>query len=117
MASVTKVNIKIPQGTTYRHEYNYVDSDGVVIPLTGYSARCQFRDEIATVANFYDATSAGGELVIDEPNGQVVLLVSAAASTAFIVYKGFYDIEVVAPNGDVARIVQGKVTIDPEVTR
>ena len=29
----------------------------------------------------------------------------------------FYDLELIAPNAAVTRIVQGKVTIDPEVTR
>lgn len=117
MATVTKINLKIPQGTTYHHEFNYVDIAGDPIPITGYHARCQFRELVDDVAFFFEATSAGAGITLDEANGKVTLNITPADSTAWVIYEGVYDIEIVAPNTDVTRIVQGKVTINPEVTR
>lgn len=118
MASVTKISLKIPQGTTYTHDFKYVESDGTtVIPLTGYTARLQMREEVADAGFFHEATTENGGIVVDEALGVVTLLISSTASAAFTIYKGWYDLEIVAPNAAVTRIVQGKVTIDPEVTR
>ena len=117
MATVKKVNIKIPQGTTYTHEFNYVDSAGDAVDLTGYAARCQLRDEVETAGNFYDATTVNGKMTIVAVTGKVTLTVSDMDSTAFTVLQGFYDVELIAPNDDVTRMVQGKVTIDREITR
>jgi len=116
MATVPKVPLKIPQGTTYVHEFNYVDTAGVAIDLTGYSARLQMRDEVESVAFFYEALS-GADLVIDPLLGRITMTISSTDTEAFTILKGVYDLEIIAPSTAVTRIVKGSVTVDPEVTR
>ena len=118
MATVPKINLKIPQGTTYTHEFNYVESDGTtIIDLTSYIARLQMRDEVDSVGFFHEATTENSGLTINASLGRITLAISSTDTAAFSIYKGFYDLELIAPNAAVTRIVQGKVTIDPEVTR
>lgn len=117
MASVPKVNIKIPQGTTYVHDFNYVDTAGTAISLSGYTARLQFRDEVESVAFFHEATTENGGLSVNEVGGVITLTITHVDTAAFTVLKGVYDLEIISPGTAVTRIVKGSVTIDPEVTR
>lgn len=117
MACVSKVNIRVPQGTTYRHEFSYVDEAGAAVDLTNYTARCQFRETLESTTPFFDATTANGKIEITPLTGLIVLEVPHEDSSAFTILKGFYDIEIIAPNSDVIRVVQGRVTVDREVTR
>ena len=117
MAKIKTVNLKIPQGTAFQHDFYYVTTARVAIPLTGYTARCHFRDEINSPAFYYEATTENGGLAIDEVNGKISLLVDDAESATWTIYNGVYDIEIIAPNSEPTRIVKGTVTLDPEVTR
>jgi hypothetical protein len=85
--------------------------------LTGYSARGQVRaDRSATSALYADLSSA---LTVDVANSQVVLDIAADASTAWDFDVGQYDIEVFVA-GDptkTVRIMQGKATLNREVSR
>ena len=118
MATVPKVNLKIPQGTTYTHDFNYVEVDGVTpVILTDYTARLQFRVTKESSVFFHEATTLNTGLIIAAPSGKVTLVIDDADSTAFTDYSGFYDLEIESPGGTVTRIVEGKVTINKEVTR
>lgn len=117
MAKVKRKNLEIPQGTTFRYEFYYVDSAKAIVPLTGYTARCQFRSEVTSPAEFFEATTENGGLTIDGAAGKVTLYIAPDTSSAWTVYDGSYDLEIIAPNTDVTRIIQGNVIIDPEVTR
>ncbi|MCK5016500.1 MAG: hypothetical protein KAS32_05440 [Candidatus Peribacteraceae bacterium] len=117
MAKTKVKNLKIVQGSHYEHEFFYTDSSGDAIPLTGYSARCQFRAAIEEATPFFDVTDSDPELSINEAAGKVTLIVLAATSAAFTNYKGVHDIEIESPAGIPTRIVKGKVDIDREVTR
>ena len=118
MATVPKVNLKIPQGTTYTHDFNYVEVDGTTpVDLTGYTARMQFRATKESSVFFHEATTANTGLVLDVLIGKVTLIINDADSTAFTDYSGFYDLEIESAGGAVTRIVEGKVTINKEVTR
>lgn len=118
MAKATKVNLRVLQGSDFAHEYNYVDANGNVIDLTNYTARSQFRELVTDVAFFYEATTGNGKITIDGATGKITLKVPASDSSSWTaIYNAVYDLEIVAPDTTVTRIVEGKVTIDPEVTR
>ena len=117
MATVPRVNLKIPQGTTYTHDFNYVEEDGTVINLAGFSARLQFREEKGTSTFFHEATTANTGLIIDAALGRITLIISDSASSAFTSYSGVYDLELISAGAVVNRIVEGKVTVSQEVTR
>jgi hypothetical protein len=117
MASVPKINLQIPQGATYVHTFTYEDATGVVIDITGYTARCQLRAVVTSASNFHEATTENGGIALGGVAGTVILTITAADTAAFTVSKAVYDIELIAPNNTVERVVKGSIRIDPEVTR
>jgi hypothetical protein len=116
---VTRVNMYIPQGTTYGHKFLYRnESDDSVIVLMGYSARLQIREKVTSTATLYEATSGDGEdITITEEDGEVYLEIPSATTAAWTWTKGVYDLEIISPMGKVSRIAEGNVKVSPEVTR
>lgn len=117
MAKATKANLKILQGSDFTHNFVYTNSTGTAVDLTGYTARCQFRADIADAVPIFDATTENAKLTNGGVNGTITLIVSDSDSDAFTDYRAVYDLEIIAPDATVTRIVQGTVTIDRQVTR
>jgi len=112
-----KVNIKIKKGSTYIHTFTYVNSAGVAIDLTGYTARMQIRETIENVATVYSGVS-GGDITMGGVAGTVTLSIPAATTAAWVFASGVYDIEIESPAGIVIGLVGvSRVTVTPEVTR
>ena len=111
-----KVNLVIPQGSTFQHIFYFVDSDDVAVSLTGYTGRCQFRSDISAADTLYDSTTSG-DITISGTLGKVTLEIPAATTTAWEFRSAVYDLEIVAGDGKVTRLVKGRVKVDPEVTR
>lgn len=110
-------DIVIDQGATYEETVEWVDSDGVAIPLTDYTARMQVRTEPdAADPPILDLTDGDG-LTIDEPAGTVAIEIDAATTAALTPGRYQYDLEVESPAGKVTRLIQGFCTVDAEVTR
>lgn len=118
MARVHRQTLYIPQGSTYKHTFNYLNPAGTApVDITSYTARTHFRVNIDDAATFFEGTTEDGILSIDGTNGQVNMNIPAATTAAWTQEKGYYDIEIIAPNTEVTRIIKGALKIDPEVTR
>ena len=117
MAVTTRVDLYVPQGSTYIHTFEYVASDGSAIDLTGYTARMQIRETVDATTTIYEATSAGGEITTTPLEGKVVLTIDATDTSAFTFSTAVYDLELEATDTTVIRLVKGKVKLDKEVTR
>mgnify|MGYP002784759276 CR=1 FL=1 len=83
-------------------------------PLTGYTARMSIKDKVGGT-ELLPLTVANGRISIDETNFVVNLYISAA-DTALMTKGGVYDLEMVAPGGDVFVIMTGGVSVVKEVT-
>jgi hypothetical protein len=107
----------IEQGATFIQDFEYFEPDGTTpIDLTGYTARMQIRSNKASNTALADLTTTNGKLAIDGPNGKVTITIPATDTEGYAFTTGVYDLELV--NGSiVTRFIQGKVTVDPEVTR
>jgi hypothetical protein len=84
------------------------------INLTGYSARSQGRSTHAsnTIAITFTATVS-----YSSPNSTILLSLTATQTAALVAPStGVYDVEYFL-GATVVRVVQGKYTITPEVTR
>ncbi len=114
--SVQREDLLIPQGATYSHEFDYVNSAGSPINITGYSARMQIRASISDATTLY--VSDPSHFTISGAAGKVTLNIPASITTVWTFSRGVYDIELYT-SGDttVIRLVKGKVKVDPEVTR
>lgn len=113
-----KVKLTIYQGATFRWSATLKSgSPAVVTDLTGYTARMQVRADITSAEALLDLTTENGGIVLGDAAGTIDLFVSAADTTAIDWTDGVYDLELIAPNGDVIRRIYGTVSVSPEVTR
>ena len=105
-------NFTIEQGATFTRLLTLKENNSVM-NLTGYSAASQFRSthDSSTVACTITAS------VTNASAGQITLSMTAAATGAVEEGIYVYDVEITASSGAVTRILQGQVTVTPEVTR
>ena len=110
-------NFTIEQGATLTRTFTaYTDADATLpLDLTGYTARMKIRqDPSATV--IISLTNGSG-ITLGGTAGTIIVVISAAVTTTLddgYVYR--YDLELIAADGAVTRLVKGLITVDPEVT-
>jgi hypothetical protein len=85
-------------------------------PLADHTARMQVRRTIESTTVLISLTTENGRISIDEANGAITLVISAA-DTAALSSSGVYDLEIIDDSGNVSRVIQGTFTLSPEVTR
>jgi len=103
------VNLEIEQGTTWAHGWA-VTYTGAPVDST-WSARGQVRDRAAspTVLHTFAASV--------DADGNVVIAVEPATSSAWSWRSGVYDVEIQSADGVVLRVASGHVSVSAEVTR
>lgn len=113
-----KYNITIEQGATWSQSFQYKDSSGVAIPLTGYTARMQCRATKESASTVINLTTENGGITITPATGTVVCTLSATATAALTAGElGLYDLEIVSTGGVVTRLIEGRITVSREITR
>lgn len=104
-----KANMVIDQGTTFSSMIEILDENDDPIDVTSYIARGQIRKHYTST----NAVSFSTALA----NGSLVISLTANQTANIIAGRYVYDIELVDPANTVARILEGIVTVTPEVTR
>lgn len=116
------INHDLDQGTDFSFIATRKDSDGFAVAITGgATAYCQMR-------KFYSSSSAVTfNATITGSTGEIVVSLGATGSSGVKGGVYFYDVELhVTPkdgsgnavsNTKVYRIVQGMITVYPEVTK
>lgn len=107
----TKANIVVDQGTTFTTSIYLTDDDGVAIDLSGYTGRSQIRKHYTSSNSVSFAVSLTNAL------GIVTLDLTSTQTSALAAGRYVYDVEIVSSSNVVARIIEGIVTVTPEVTR
>lgn len=115
--AAAKRNIIIEQGATYTLNLIWKDSASVPVNLTGYSARMQVRRTFNSDDTLLDLSSSNGDITLGGALGTIAIVASATDTALIYVKTGFYDIELESSSGVVTRLMEGEVTIKPEVTR
>ena len=110
-----KYNILCPQGSTYDVQFTYKIKK-YPVNLTGYNARMQVRESY-TSSNTLVSLSNGSGITLGGKAGTISILISAVETAAFNPNTYIYDLELVSPNQQVIRIIEGSFTVTPEVTR
>jgi hypothetical protein len=107
-----KANLIIDQGTSFDTTINVSDDDNNPIDLTGYTAAAQMRKHYSSLTAYaFTAT-------VDNNNGTVTLTMNAATTNSIPYGRYVYDCELTkASTSTVIRLVEGIVTISPQVTR
>ena len=107
----TKANIIIDQGTTFSTIINLTDDNGDPIDLTGYTGDSEMRKHYTSSNSQSFSVNLGGT------SGTVTLSLTASQTANLTPGRYVYDVEVTSGSNVVSRIVEGIVTVTPEVTR
>ena len=108
-----KHNFTLEQGSTFDREIT-VQENRQALNLTGYSARMQMRSthDSSSIALTFTAAIAN-----PATNGKINLGATATATAAVEEGIYVYDLEIESSAGTVTRILEGTITVTPEVTR
>ena len=104
-----KANMVIDQGTTFSTMIEILDENYEPVNVASYSARGQIRKHYSSTNSVSFSTSLS--------NGSLVVSLTANQTANIVSGRYVYDIELVDPANTVARILEGIVTVTPEVTR
>lgn len=107
----TKANLVIDQGSTFSADLNLTDENGDALLLSGYTANSQMRKWYTSV-NATAVFSAS----INVDSAVVTLSLSANQTSSITAGRYVYDVEI-SDGSSVSRIVEGIVTVTPQVTR
>ena len=107
-----KANITIDQGTTFSTYLSLNDISGSVIDLTGYTAYGQIRKWYTS--NSYITFNVS----IPEPTtGYITVNLDANTTASMDAGRYVYDIETIDSANAITRVIEGIVTVTPEVTK
>jgi len=102
-------------------QYTTYTSGGVVeyndpVDLSTYSARMQIRESVDSSSFIYEATSAGGQIVLDNALKTITITLLGNVTSQFTFTTAVYSVELFSGNNVVPFLV-GNLTLVPEVTR
>lgn len=129
MSTCKSYNFVIKRGATKVFTVEYTDVSGSVIPLTGYNARMQLREEpesaIALELHSTGSTVNQSSLTVTELSGSIRVYISAADTNTLTADSYVYDLELYTPTDPysqsdpeyVIRLLPGIITTTYNVTR
>ena len=107
----TKANLVIDQGTTFSADLTLTDENGDPLDLVGYTANSQIR-------KWYTSSNAAAIFSTSINVQSAVITLSLTSNQSGNLTSGRYVYDVEINNGsEVSRIVEGIVTVTPQVTR
>ena len=111
-----KRKLRIIKGATFDPGWTWKPG-GVPMDFTGCSARMQVRSDYGEPILLELTTESGG-IVLGGPAGTIDLWIGATDTAAITWTEGVFDIEVQYAAGPdhVDRLIQGSITVSPEVT-
>ena len=107
-----KANLIIDQGASFESSFNVTDDDDVTINLTGFTGAAQMRKHYTSVSYYtFNVT-------IDAALGTVTLSMDANTTNTIPAGRYVYDCELTDTGSNIrSRLVEGIVTVTPQVTR
>lgn len=112
----------INQGALFTRTFTYktgaTTATATPVNLTGYNARMKIKAADGTVILSLTTTpTANGDVItLGGVAGTVTVTIKTATTTAFTFGTARYDLELVQPDSEVVRLVEGDFTLDGEVT-
>jgi len=107
-------NLEIEAGATFNRTLTWT-SNGTAVNLTGSSARLMARTSYNNANVILNLATPTACLSISNATGGVIAIALDANLTANLV-DGVYDLEIVTADGTVKRLLNGSLTVSPEVT-
>jgi hypothetical protein len=106
----TRANIVIDQGTNFVTQINLNDSSGNPVDLSSYTINSQIRKTYNSISAYSFTASANS-------SGVIVLQLTGNTSASIPAGRYLYDVKATDNYGNASRIMEGQVTINPQVSR
>ncbi len=110
MATIS--NLYVDAGSTYSNIITVSASNGQALDLTGFTVASQMRKSYGS-STVYNFTSS----IYNAAQGKVRLQLTDTQSQAIPAGRWLYDVEIRSSSGSVTRVVEGIVTINPQITQ
>ena len=111
MASI--LNQIVDQGSTWSKQITVYETDGTTIQnLTGYTVASQLRKTYTSTA--YTTINATNN---SPTSGIIIMSLTATQTAALKSGRYVYDLQITAADGTVTRVIEGVITLRPEVTK
>ena len=108
------LNQEIDQGSTFSKQITVYETDGSTIQnLTGYTAASQIHKNYTSTAY----TTILATIQTPATNGVIVMSLTAVQTAALKSGRYVYDLQITAADTTVTRVLEGIITIKPEVTK
>jgi hypothetical protein len=75
------------------------------------------RAKVTDALTLLDLTTANGGIVLGDATGPVEIKLTDEQTAAITWASAVYDLEIEFTNGEVRRLLQGAISVSPEVTR
>lgn len=113
-----KVKLVLTQGETFWKTFTWkVGQPAAPVDLTGCTALMHVRRKITDAATLIELSTGNGRIELGGPTGAITLKLSAAETAALNFAAAVYDLELTFADNTVRRLIEGSVTLKPEVTR
>ena len=106
-----KANLVIDQGADFSATIDLVNVDGQVFDLTGYSVTAQMRKNYASSSAVTFSTST------NNTGGKIYLSIENTTTSGIEPGRYLYDVEIRSSANTITRVVEGIVTVTPNITR
>jgi hypothetical protein len=106
----TKVNLVVDQGSTFQTSVTFNDETGNTINFSTYSGAAQMRK------HFTSSNSVSFSVSMTS-NGVITLGLTANQTANLTSGRYVYDLEVTDATNQISRLIEGIVTVTPNVTR
>jgi hypothetical protein len=107
----TKANLVIDQGSTFSVDLTLQDENGDPLNLLGYTANSQMRKWYTSIN-----PAATFSTNVNTISGVITLSLDSSNTSGLVAGRYVYDVEI--DNGStISRVVEGIVTVTPQVTR
>ena len=112
MAAVA--NLSVDQGATFSSDVTVADANGSPFNLSGYTAEAKFAKGYNSVNTRVSFTST---IAADATTGVVSLQLSKTQTEALDDTRYVYDLEITqTSSGNVTRVIEGIITVRPQVS-
>ena len=111
MASI--LNQIVDQGSTWSKQITVYETDGTTVQnLTGYTVASQLRKNYTSTA--YTTINATNN---SPTSGIIIMSLTATQTAALKSGRYVYDLQITAADSTVTRVIEGVITLRPEVTK
>lgn len=105
-----KTNLIVDQGADFIYNVYLIDQNGDAFNISGYTANAQIRK------TYTSSTYSTINVAVGNTDGLVTLSMNAAVTANLTNNRYVYDLQLHS-NNVTSRIMEGIVTVNPEVTR